>query len=82
MITASRNLLQQFAQAIALFIVPLTITGSVVEGVANKEGVQMTALIAAVTIAIALVFYLFYNDKKITKTIDDYNAQHEEDGRS
>jgi GPH family glycoside/pentoside/hexuronide:cation symporter len=76
MFVGSRNLLQQLAQAIALLIVPLTITGSVLEGNANIAGVRMTTLIAAGTIAVAFAFYLFYNDKKITKTIDDYNALH------
>lgn len=76
MFVASRNLLHQLSQAIVLFIVPLTITGSVVEGSANYEGVRTTALIAAGFIAAALVFYVFYEDKKITGVIDEYNATH------
>jgi len=77
MFVASRNLLHQLSQAVVLFIVPITITGSIVNGSANKNGVRVTAIIAAGVIAVALVFYSLYDDKNIIKTIDDYNAQKE-----
>lgn len=75
MFVASRNLLHQLSQAIVLFIVPLAITGSVVDGIANQQGVRLTAIIAAGTIAVALFFYTLYNDKEITRTIDEHNAR-------
>ncbi|MFV0412105.1 MAG: MFS transporter, partial [Oscillospiraceae bacterium] len=56
MFVASRNLLHQLSQAIVLFVVPRASSGSVASGSANAAGVRRTALIAAVTIAIALVF--------------------------
>ncbi len=75
MFVASRNLLNQLSTAIALLIVPFTITGSIIEGSANPQGVRLTAIIAAGTIAVALVFYAFYNDRRITGTIDEENKK-------
>lgn len=75
MFVASRNLLQQLSQAIAMFIVPVVITGSVVNGVANYQGVRNTVIIAAGFIVAGLVFYSLYHDKQITAYIDKHNGK-------
>ena len=75
MFVASRNLLQQLSQAVVLFIVPITITGSAAGGTANYAGVRATALIAAGFIAAALLCYAFYRDKMITGAIDRYDEE-------
>ena len=41
----------------------------------TKYGVQMTALIAAILLAISVFVYAQYQDKEVVAYIDEYNAK-------
>jgi len=78
MFVAARNFTMQLSQSIVLLTVPGVIAFNSMNGKATTSGVQLTAIFAAVSIALALVLYCFYDDKSVTKTIDEYNLTKEE----
>lgn len=75
MFVASRNFTQQLSQSAVMLVVPGTIALNSVNGKATMGGVQLTALIAAATIALALVLYCFYDDRAVTREIDADNRK-------
>ena len=75
MFVASRNFTQQLSQSAVMLVVPGVIALHSVSGKATAEGVRLTAIIAAATIAVALVLYCFYDDRGVTETIDEDNRK-------
>lgn len=69
MFVAARNFIEKLSQAIILLVIPIVITINSTDGAATTGGIQTTALIAAITIACALVIYTRYDEKKISSTI-------------
>ena len=69
MFVAARNFIEKLSQAIILLIIPLVLTLNSLDGAATSEGIQLTALIAAVTIALALFVYTRYDEKEISQTL-------------
>lgn len=82
MFVAARNFTMQLSQSIVLLVEPVVISLSSLNGKATVGGVRLTAIIAAAAIALALIFYRFYDDRNVTKVIDEDNlrkAQQEEE---
>ena len=77
MFVAARNFTMQISQSVVMFVVPGVITLGSTTGKATFEGVRVTAAIAAVVIALALVFYCFYDDRGVTRVIDEDNGKKE-----
>jgi Na+/melibiose symporter and related transporters len=75
MFVAARNFTMQLSQSITLIVIPGVIALGSLNGKATYEGVRLTAIIAAVSIALALAVYSLYDDRGITKTIDDDNRE-------
>jgi len=73
MFMTARSFVQQLSQSIVLMVIPTVISLNSLDQKATMEGVEMTALIATIAIALALVIYTFYDDKETTKFIDEYN---------
>lgn len=75
MFVAARNFTMQLSQSIVLLLVPGVISLGSVNGRATVPGVRLTAIIAAVVIACALVFYRLYDDSGVTGVIDEDNRK-------
>ena len=76
MFLAARNFANKLCQSIVVVVCALLL-GKGVDGTgsATSEGVQATALVAMIFVGCALCIYFFYNDKEITRTIREHNAQ-------
>lgn len=74
MFFASRNFITSLSQSVVLFVTPALIALGSTTGQATVPGVRLTAGVAAVTIAVATVLYVFYDDRHVTRVIDDHNA--------
>ncbi len=78
MFLAARNFANKLCQAVVVIVCSLLLgKGAQGTGTATSEGVQMTALVATIFVAASIVIYWFYNDKKISETIQKYNEEHE-----
>jgi GPH family glycoside/pentoside/hexuronide:cation symporter len=73
MFMTARSFVQQLGQSVVLIVVPGVISLGSSEGKATLAGVEDTALIATIAIAVALVFYLFYEEKSTLNYIRDHN---------
>lgn len=73
MFYASRNFITSLSQSIVLFVTPALIAVGSTTGHATVAGVRLSAGVAAVTIAVALVLFAFYDDRYVTSTIDQFN---------
>lgn len=76
MFLAARNFANKLCQSIVVVVCALLL-GKGVDGTgsATSEGVQATALVAMIFVGCALCIYFFYNDKEITQTIREHNAE-------
>ena len=76
MFLAARNFANKLCQSIVVVACALLL-GKGVDGTgsATSEGVQATALVAMIFVGCALCIYFFYNDKEITQTIREHNAE-------
>ena len=71
-----RSFAMQLGQSIVVAICPIIIAyNSPGFAVATKEGVQITAVIISITIFLALIVYMFYDDQETKKEIDEYNRK-------
>ncbi|MEG2001734.1 MAG: MFS transporter [Clostridia bacterium] len=75
MFVAARNFVNKLSQSVVLFIVPTVISFGNSQGTATVAGVRATALIAMISVAIAMLIYSFYDDKKIVNTINEWNEK-------
>ncbi len=77
MFVAARNFVNKLSQSIVLFIVPsvLLYGDTLNTGIATTEGTRLTALIAAIFVALSIVVYAFYDDKSVVKVINDWNDE-------
>ena len=76
MFFAARNFANKLCQAVVAIICSLMLgSGADGTGAATAKGVQNTALVAMVFVAVSVVIYFFYNDKEIVKTINEHTAQ-------
>ncbi|MEG1529558.1 MAG: MFS transporter, partial [Clostridia bacterium] len=72
MYAAAKTFLEKMAYAIAWMIVSIVLAIGAVEGEAvGLQGVKLTGIIAGVFSLLSFVTLLFYNDKKITKSINE-----------
>ena len=70
MFMAARNFVEKLAEAGILLVIPSVILLRSTDGNATSFGIRLTALIATVAIAIALVFYAQYDEKEVMAVID------------
>ena len=75
MFVASRQFCNKVAQAGVTVIVSYTMYLGATDNYPTQFGVRMTALIAAVLLAISVFVYSRYQDKDIVAYIDEYNAK-------
>lgn len=74
-----RAFIQQLGQSAVVALCPIIIAyNSPGFAMATKEGVQITAVIISITVFIALIFYLFFDDRKTKEEIDEYNRKMED----
>lgn len=73
MFLAARNFCNKLCQAVVAVACSLLLSGG--SGTATSEGVQKTALVAMVFVAIAMVIYSFYNDKEVVRAIREDTLQ-------
>ena len=76
MFFAARNFANKLCQAVVVIACALLL-GKGVSGTggATAHGVQLTALVATVFVAAAVVIYCFYDDRKIIETINEHNGK-------
>lgn len=78
MFLAARNFANKLCQAIVAVACSLLLgKGAQGTGTATSEGVQATALVAMIFVAVSIVIYWFYDDKEITETIRKHNEANE-----
>lgn len=74
MFLAARNFANKLCQSVVVIACALLLgKGADGTGAATSQGVQLTALVAMVFVAAAVVIYCFYNDKEISDTIRAHN---------
>lgn len=74
MFVAARNFTNKLSQSIVFFIIPSVLLLGSTDGIATTFGIKLTALIAAVFVSTAVIIFAFYNDKEVTKAIENWNA--------
>ena len=75
MFVASRQFCNKVAQAGVTVIVSYTMYLGATDDYPTKYGVQMTALIAAILLAISVFVYAQYQDKEVVAFIDEWNEK-------
>lgn len=75
MFVAARNFTNKLSQSIVFFIVPSVLLLGSTDGIATTYGIQLTAIIAAIFVATAVVIFAFYNDKDVTSAIAKWNEE-------
>ena len=75
MFMAARNFIEKLAEAGILLVIPSVILLGSTDGNATSFGIRLTALIATITIAIALICYTQYNEREVMDVIA--SASHE-----
>ena len=75
MFVASRQFCNKVAQAGVTVVVSYTMYLGSIDSYPTQYGVQMTALIAAILLAISVFVYSRYQDKDIVAFIDEYNEK-------
>ena len=75
MFVASRQFCNKVAQAGVTVVVSYTMYLGSTDSYPTQYGVQMTALIAAILLAVSVFVYSRYQDKDIVAYIDEYNAK-------
>ena len=80
MFLAARNFANKLCQAIVVIVCSLLLgKGANGTGTATSEGIQLTALVATLFVAGAIIIYHFYNDKEIAETIRKHNEEKEKE---
>jgi len=78
MFLAARNFANKLCQAVVVIACSLLLgKGAQGTGAATSEGVQATALVAMIFVAISIVIYWFYDDREIAETIRKHNEANE-----
>ena len=78
MFLAARNFANKLCQSIVVIVCALLLgKGADGTGAATSEGVQATALVACLFVAVALGIYFFYDDKEIAAAIKAQNETKE-----
>ncbi len=76
MFLAARNFANKLCQAVVVIACSLLLgKGAEGSGAATTEGIQTTALVAMIFVAMSIVIYWFYDDKEITETIRKHNEE-------
>lgn len=76
MFLASKSFILKLSDAIVVIVVSKVISiGSLDGSSATQTGVQLTALVAAITSLVAILLYALYNDKKMIQTIEAHNQE-------
>ncbi|MBN2652777.1 MAG: MFS transporter [Spirochaetales bacterium] len=71
--SAARSFVTKLAQSIAIMIVPSVIAiGKTTNSSVGPLGVKLTAIIAAIFCALSIIAFFLYDDKMITKFIENY----------
>ncbi len=72
MFLAARNFANKLCQAVVAIVCSLLLgTGTDGSGAATSSGIRQTALVAMIFVALSVVIYWFYDDKKIVKAIEE-----------
>ncbi|GAA4170856.1 MFS transporter [Gryllotalpicola koreensis] len=72
MFFASRSFITSLSSTVVLIVVPWLISLGSTDGKATVTGVQTTALVSGVFIALALVLFAFYDDREIIQVIEEH----------
>ena len=73
---AARNFCNKLCQSVVVICCSLLLgRGADGTGAATPEGIQSTALVAMIFVALSIVIYCFYNDKEIMDTIRRSNEE-------
>ena len=73
---AARNFCNKLCQSVVVICCSLLLgRGADGTGAATPEGIQSTALVAMIFVAMSIVIYCFYNDKEIMDTIRRSNEE-------
>ena len=79
MFFAARNFANKLCQAVVVIACSLLLgKGAQGAGAATARGVQLTALVATVFVAAAVVIYCFYDDKQIMSVIRAHSGESED----
>lgn len=78
MFLASKSFILKLSDALVVTLSTSLITLNSLDGKATVEGVRATAIPAVIASVVCIVFYVLYNDKKITQTIREHNESEEE----
>lgn len=79
MFMTARSFIHQLSQSIVVVLIPTILSIGSTNQKATVAGVQVTIVIAAIAITLALVVYCFYEDRSTTLLIDDYNRLKQEE---
>lgn len=70
MFVGARNFIEKLSQAAILLVIPNVLILNSLDGAATATGIQMTALIAALSVACAIFVYARYNEREVVETIE------------
>ena len=76
--SATKTFIEKIASALAMVVVSsiLAVGAQAGESV-GMQGVKLTGVYAGVFSLLSLIFFALYNDKKVTKYIEDYTRKNE-----
>lgn len=78
--SATKTFIDKIAYAVAMMIVSSVLAIGALEGESvGLLGIKLTGIFACAFSIISVVFFMIYNDKKVTKTIEDYNKSKEKE---
>ena len=76
--SAIKTFIDKIAYALAMMIVSSVLAIGALEGeTVGLLGIKLTGIFACVFSVISVVFFMIYNDKAVTKTIDEHNKEKE-----
>ncbi len=74
--SAVKTFIEKIASAIAMMGVSSILAVGALSGESvGLEGVKLTGVFAGVFSLLSLIIFIFYNDKKVTETIDEYRKE-------
>lgn len=74
--SAVKTFIEKIASAIAMMGVSSILAVGALSGESvGLEGVKLTGIFAGVFSLLSLIIFIFYNDKKVTETIDEYRKE-------
>ena len=77
MFVGARNFIEKLSQAAILLVIPNVLVLNSLDGAATAWGIQLTALIATLTVACALFIYSRYDEHEIASVLAQANAKAE-----